>query len=71
MKITALYDGDGRILAGIVDDGKYDGPRPVADKTTHIATFEVPLESAKLSLEQICLTHRVDHGAKKLLRGKG
>jgi hypothetical protein len=71
MKLTAVYDGNGRILAGILDDGRYDGPRPVPDDNSHVGTFDIPTEAAKVSLEEICTTFKVDHGAKKLLRSKG
>lgn len=71
MKISAVYDNDGRILMGIIDDGKYDSPRPVPDKKTYGGTFEVPATDDKLSLEEICTTFRVDRTANRLMRGKG
>jgi hypothetical protein len=71
MKMTAVYDDGGRILAAIIDDGKYDGPRPVADDKTHSGTFEVPAEAARLSLEELCTTYRIDPSASQLTRRKG
>lgn len=68
MKITAVYDDSGRILAGIIDDGKYDGPRPVADQRTHEGSFELPAAASKLSLEEICTTFKVDVRSRNLIK---
>jgi hypothetical protein len=69
MKITALYDGDGHILAAVVDNGEYDIPRPVAGEGQKSGTFEVPQSAETLSLEQICTTFRVDPTSNRLTTG--
>lgn len=71
MKISVVYDDSGRILMGIVDDGKYDSPRPIPDKKTHGGTFDVPLEIQKSSLEEICTTYRVDRDSNRLMLSRG
>lgn len=71
MKLAAVYDNDGRILAGIIDDGRYDRPRPLSDDKTQGGIFEVPQAADQLSLAEICTTYRVDPGSKQLMRSKG
>jgi hypothetical protein len=68
MKIIAVYDNEGRILAAVMDDGKYRGPRPVPAEGTHGGTFEVPASVHSLSLEEICTTFRVDPKSKTLAK---
>lgn len=60
MKITAIYDSAGVIIAAVIDDGKYDSPRPVPTAGTQVGTFEVPESARSLALDEICTTHRVD-----------
>ena len=60
MKITALYDSEGIILAGVVDDGRYDLPRPKPQDGQQVGTFDVPPTFAALALDEICTTFRVD-----------
>ena len=74
MKITALYDADGLILAAVESTGRYDHPVPVASEGTEVGTFEVPTEpteeGAESRLEEICLSHRVDVGSQRLVRAE-
>ncbi|MFL6623708.1 MAG: hypothetical protein ACJ8J7_06150 [Sulfurifustaceae bacterium] len=71
MKITALYDENGVILAAAEHTGRYDDPVPVASTPgTKVATFEVPTEAARSRLDEICLSHQVDVAAQRLVRAK-
>jgi len=71
MKLTALYDAEGTIIAGVLQPtGQYDHPVPVpvaSDRNSSVGTFEVPESASKLGLEELCLSFRVDHASKKLL----
>jgi hypothetical protein len=67
MKITALYDADGLILAAVESTGRYDHPVPVASEGTEVGTFDVPTEAAESRLDEICLSHRVDVGSQRLV----
>jgi hypothetical protein len=68
MKLIAVYDKDGRIVAGVLDSGDYKGPMPVAGPGTHHGAFEVPTESHSSGLEVLCREMRVDHNAKRLVK---
>lgn len=68
MKLNTLYDNDGRIIAAVVDDGTYDGPRPVPDKNSYVGVFEVPATKGKLSLEEVCKGLKVDMKAQRLIQ---
>lgn len=71
MKITALYDENGVILAAAEHTGRYNHPVPVASKAgTKVGTFDVPAEVAHSRLDEICLSHQVDVGAQRLIRAK-
>jgi hypothetical protein len=67
MKITALYDADGLILAAVESTGRYDHPVPVASEGAEVRTFDVPREAAESRLDEICLSHRVDVGSQRLV----
>ena len=61
MKIIAVYDSSGSILAAVVDDGKPDMPRPVPDHGTQkVGTFRIPESISSLPIEQICTTYRIN-----------
>jgi len=64
MKIVALYNAEGRILAAVVDDDHHKGPklRPVA-----LGTFEVPEQARKNTLSEICANHKIDVSGKRLV----
>lgn len=67
MKIVALYNAEGRILAAVVDNDHHKGPklRPVASRGNTLGTFEVPEPARKHSLSEICASHKIDVGAKR------
>lgn len=66
MKITAVYDSEGRILGAIIDDEKYDGPRPAPTQDMQVGTFDVPASVSSLDLNEICTTFRVDSRSNSL-----
>ncbi|MFH8614534.1 hypothetical protein ACH4E8_05565 [Streptomyces sp. NPDC017979] len=68
MRLTALYDADGKILAAVEDTGRYDHPVPVATEAgTAVGTFDVPEAASESSLYEICTMLRVDAGAARLV----
>jgi hypothetical protein len=67
MKINAVYDREGRILAASVSGGDYDGPTPVPGEDEQAATLEVPDAFAKSTLEEVCLGLRVDPNSNSLV----
>ncbi|MEU9602875.1 hypothetical protein [Streptomyces sp. NPDC048057] len=68
MKLTALYDADGKILAAVEATGRDDHPVPVATEDgTEVGTFDVPEGVSGSSLYDICTTLRVDAGAARLV----
>ena len=68
MKLIALYDADGRILAAAgVTEGDTPGPVPVAGEGTEVGTFDVPESASELRLDEICTRHRVDSQSKRLV----
>ncbi|MEU5973765.1 hypothetical protein [Streptomyces sp. NPDC047315] len=68
MKLTALYDADGKILAAVEETGRYDHPVPVATKDgTAVGTFEVPEGVREAGLYEICTSLRVDAGVTRLV----
>ncbi|MBO4209990.1 hypothetical protein [Micromonospora echinofusca] len=66
MRITAVYDADGVILAAVVDTGQDDHPVPVASEGTEVGTFDVPRHAAGSRLDEICTSYRVDPGSRSL-----
>ncbi len=69
MKIVALYNVEGHILAAVVDDDNHKGPklRPVASHGTTLGTFEVPETAVKLPLGEVCANYKIDVGGKRLV----
>ena len=69
MKIVALYNAEGRILAAVVDNDHHKGPklRPVASDGNTLGTFEVPEPARKQTLSEICANHKIDVGGKRLV----
>jgi hypothetical protein len=64
MRITALYDRDGLILAAAKVDDDYAGPVPVAtEEGTEVGTFEVPEVRSDQQLDEICRALRVSAGS--------
>ncbi len=67
MRINAVFDADGRILAASVAGGDYDGPMPVASEDQQTATLEVPEDFGDSTLEEVCLGMRVDPSGNRLV----
>ena len=59
MKLIALHDKSGKILAAVRDMGDYKGPVPVAGKGTTVTEIEVPKAHTKLDLRDLCTRFRV------------
>ena len=73
MKITALYDARGTILAAVESHEAYDAPvlTPVATRPgTRVAAFDVPESHGKLRLDEICRSLRVDARSRRLMEVK-
>jgi hypothetical protein len=70
MKITALYNKTGKILAAAVVRDDIKGPVPVASKGSKVGTFEVPLALRDLELHQLCTGHRIDARGNRLVEVK-
>jgi hypothetical protein len=70
MRIMALHNSEGRILAAVVIDGQYNGPVPVASADTALGTFEVPASFTKLPLDEIAKNLRVDAVSRRLVDAK-
>jgi hypothetical protein len=70
MRILALHNSEGRILAAAVVDGQYKGPVPVASAGTTLGTFDVPTSSSKLPLDEIAKKFRVDAVSRRLVDAK-
>ena len=60
MKITALYDEAGVIIAAAAADPDYRGPVPSSAEGCEVAELEVPDHMADRGLEAICAHMRVD-----------
>ena len=70
MKITALYDAEGVILAAVEYTGRNDHPVPVASADKKVGTFDVPASAAKSRLDEICTSFRVDPASRRLVEAK-
>jgi len=70
MKLVALHDKRGKIVAAarVTDDHK--GPLPVAGKGHTLVKLEIPQEHAKLDLVSMCTKLRVDARTSKLVEHK-
>lgn len=72
MRVTAVYDVEGLILAAVITEEGYNGPLPVAAAGLALGVFDVPSRSDNLpegdgrQLEAICVGHRVDVTSKTL-----
>ncbi|WP_026926123.1 hypothetical protein [Granulicoccus phenolivorans] len=65
MRIRAVYDAEGVIVAAVELENGHAGPVPVATEPGHgMGTFDVPIGTqeadAELTLEQVCRQLRVD-----------
>ena len=66
MKIIALHNKRGQILAAVHLTPNYKGPRPVASKDTSVAELDVPQQHAAIGLVEICKRLQVDIKSNKL-----
>jgi hypothetical protein len=62
MKLRALHDDRGVILAAVVVDPDAPGsaPRPVATEGTRVSELTISQEHADLALDELCTRLRVD-----------
>ena len=62
MKIEAVHDATGVIVAAIAfaNDDDSPRPRPLADDGQAVGVFDVPDEHANTPLDVLCTTLRVD-----------
>ena len=60
MKITAVYNRAGKIVAAAVVSDERGGPIPVASKGVKSGVFEVPEALRDLELHTLCSSHRID-----------
>ncbi len=67
MKLTALYNVDGLIMAAVLHESGEDGPRPVPSAQLLLHEFEVPLSWKDRPLDQLCRMMRVDVRSKQLV----
>jgi len=67
MRIQALYNRDGVIVAAAQIGGDYDGPVPKAAEGAEMAQLDVPDTLAETSLDEICRTMRVDPARRVLV----
>jgi hypothetical protein len=70
MKLIALHDKSGKILAAVRHTADYKGPVPVAGKGTTLAKLEIPEAHYKLNLAELCTKLRVDTRSSKLVEAK-
>jgi len=76
MKITALYNSRGAILAAAPVDDAYSGPGrrgpvPVAARGAKVGVFDVPESLTKRPLDEVCRSLKVDVRSKRLVESKG
>ena len=69
MKIVALHNAEGHILAAVIEDDDHKGPklRPVPPPGATLGTFEVPEPARKHTLSEICANHKIDVSGKRLV----
>lgn len=70
MKLTALYDPGGVILAAVAGTGRHDDPATAASEGHEVGTFELPPSAAHLNLDEICHAFRVDIASQQLIEAK-
>ncbi len=68
MKLIALHDAEGRILAAYRHSAEYTGPVPVASEGTTLAQVEIPEAHHGLALDAICRGFRIHPETKLLTR---
>ncbi len=70
MKLIALHDDVGKIVAAARLTDNYKGPVPVAGKGTSVVKVDVPEAHAKLDIATICTRLRIDTRTYKLVEHK-
>lgn len=70
MRITAVFDADGTILAAVPTDPDYIGPVPAPPEGTEVEEFDVPDSATEMQLDELCAGFRVDKGEKRLVDHK-
>jgi hypothetical protein len=70
MKLIALHDKSGKILAAVRHRADYDGPVPIAGKGTTVTKVEISKEHANLDLATLCQRFRFDARTSKLIERK-
>jgi hypothetical protein len=66
MKLLALHDQEGRILAAVRHSGYYNGPKPVPGQGDTVVEIDVPDAHGHLGLDAICRRFRI-HPKSRLL----
>lgn len=67
MRIEAVYDGDGTIVAAIAFDGDEPHPRPQPGEGQAVGVFDLPADQADRPLDEVCRTMVVDARAGALV----
>jgi hypothetical protein len=67
MKILAIYDSDGNIVAAVRTEAGYDGPVPVPGEGHGSGEFDVPASARELDFHEMCTTFRVDTTERRLV----
>jgi hypothetical protein len=60
MLLIAVHDGAGVIIGAVVDDGELPIPVPLAPEGYVTSSIELTDEQARLPLDVLCTTMRVD-----------
>ena len=66
MRILAVYDSTGRILAAAEIDADYAGPVPVAGDGHETGEFDVPESARDLDFAAVCTRMRVNPEQRRL-----
>jgi len=70
MKLIALHDQSGKILAAVRVSDYYEGPIPVAARGARVLKVDLPKAHAKLDLAALCTRLRVDKRTHELVEHK-
>jgi hypothetical protein len=70
MRICALRNAEGLILAAVAVDGQYNGPIPVASEGAKVGMFDAPASPSELRLDEIATNFRVDVGSQRLVEAR-
>ena len=67
MKIAALHDSKGRILAAVHLTPNYKGPVPVAGKGSKYMEVDVPDHHAKAGLLAVCQNFKINTKTREIV----